>query len=444
MKKPTCSRRAALRCIGISIALPLLESWLPARALAWANAPPRRLIFLYAPNGKVMADWTPTARGPLSEMPPLLKGLAPWREQLRLLSGLSLREAAPAADGPGDHARAMATFLTGVRPHKTSGADVRAGISVDQVAAAAVGNKTRLPSLELGCEGGKSAGICDNGYSCAYQTNLSWRSAQAPMPKEINPRLVFERLFGSGSTAEAQSAASQRDAENKSILDFVAEDTRYVRKQLGQRDRGKLDEYLTSLREVEARIQRAQPTVAIRDQKLVKPMGVPADFKEHARQLVDLLVLSFRTDLTRISTFVIGNDGSNRSYREVGVSEGHHDTSHHGNDRTKLDKLRRINYLHLEQLAYLLSSLSAVQEGEQTLLDSTLVLYGSGIRDGDRHDHDDLPILLAGGRNGLTGRGQHLAFATGTPLANLHLTLLDWIGATKERFGDSTGRLMSI
>jgi Protein of unknown function (DUF1552) len=444
MKSFTCSRRTALRGLGISIALPLFESWFPARAFALAKEPPRRLIFLYAPNGKHMADWAPAARGPLAEMPPLLKGLTPWRDQLRLLSGLSLREAAPGGDGPGDHARAMATFLTGVRPHKTSGADVRAGISVDQVAAAALGNKTRLPSLELGCEGGKSAGVCDNGYSCAYQTNLSWRSAQAPMPKEINPRVVFERLFGAGSTAEARAAASQRDAENKSILDFVAEDTRYVRQRLGLRDRSKLDEYLTSVREVEARLQRAQPTIAIGDQKLIKPTGVPADFKEHARQLTDLMVLSLRTDLTRISTFVIGNDGSNRSYREVGVFEGHHDTSHHGNDPAKLDKLRRINCLHLDQLANLLASLSAIREGEQTLLDSTLVLYGSGIRDGDRHDHDDLPILLAGGGNRLSGRGQHLAFATGTPLANLHLTLLDWIGAPKARFGDSTGRLMSI
>ena len=444
MKNFACSRRAALRGLGISIALPLFESWFPVRALAWAKDRPRRLIFLYAPNGKLMSDWVPAARGPLSEMPPLLKGLTPWRDQMRLFSGLSLREASPGGDGPGDHARAMAAFLTGVRPHKTSGADVRAGISVDQVAAATIGSKTRLPSLELGCEGGKSAGICDNGYSCAYQTNLSWRSAQAPMPKEINPRVVFERLFGAGSTAEARAAASRRDAENKSILDFVAEDTRYVRKRLAQRDRGKLDEYLTSLREVEARIQRAQPSIAIGDQKLVKPTGVPADFKEHARQLTDLLVLSFRTDLTRIGTLVIGNDGSNRSYREIGVSEGHHDTSHHGNDPAKLDKLRRINCLHLDQLAYLLASLSAVREGEQTLLDRTLVLYGSGIRDGDRHDHDDLPILLAGGGDRLPGRGQHLAFATGTPLANLHLTLLDWIGAPKERFGDSTGRLMSI
>jgi hypothetical protein len=433
-----------LRGIGVSIALPFLESWLPGRAQAAPADSARRMIFLYAPNGKLMADWAPTARGPLSALPPLLQALEPWRKELRVLSGLSLQPATPGNDGPGDHARAMATFLTGVRPRKTSGADVQAGVSVDQIAAAAVGNKTRLPSLELGCEGGKSAGICDNGYSCAYQTNLSWRSAQSPMPKEINPRVVFERLFGAGSNAAARDAASKRDVENRSILDFVAADTLYVHKRLGRQDQGKLDEYLTSLREVEARIQRAQPTVAIGDHHLSKPTGVPADFKDHARQLLDLLVVAFQADLTRISTFVIGNDGSNRSYREIGVSEGHHDTSHHGNEAAKLDKLRRINRLHVEQMAYLLGKLAGIREGEQTLLDRCMVVYGSGIRDGDRHDHDDLPILLAGGGNLLAGRGEHLAYATGTPLCNLHLTLLDWLGVRNERFGDSTGKLMSL
>lgn len=442
MTKHNCSRRSALRGIGVSIALPFLESWFLRKAVASPAEPARRLIYLYAPNGKLMKDWSPAARGPMSELPPLLRALEPWRKELRVISGLSLRPATPGNDGPGDHARAMATFLTGVRPRKTSGADVQAGVSIDQVAAAAVGNKTRLPSLELGCEGGKSAGICDNGYSCAYQTNLSWRSPQAPMPKEINPRVVFERLFGSGNDAATREAASKRDIEHRSILDFVAQDTRDVRKRLGRQDQVKLDEYLTSLREVEARIQRAQPVAAVGDQKVQKPIGIPSDFREHARQLIDLQVVAFQADLTRISTFVLGNDGSNRSYREVGVSEGHHDTSHHGNEAAKLEKLRRINLLHVEQLAYLLGKLASIREGEQTLLDRCLVVYGSGIRDGDRHDHDDLPILLAGAGSALPGRGEHLAYPVGTPLCNLHLTLLDWIGARNPRFGDSTGQLL--
>ena len=437
------SRRAVLRGIGTTIALPFLESLTAGAAMANNPEPPRRLIFLYAPNGKLMSEWTPSMRGPLAKLPPLLSSLEPWRAQLRMLSGLSLRQANPDADGPGDHARAMATFLTGVRPHKTSGADVRAGVSVDQIAAAAIGKQTKFPSLELGCEGAKSAGVCDNGYSCAYQTNLSWRSARAPMPKEINPRAVFERLFGSVTDVASREAASRREAENRSILDFVSEDARHVRGRLGRLDQAKLDEYLGSVREVETRIQRTQPKVQVGDQRLTKPTGVPVDFGQHARQLLDLLILALRTDLTRISTFVLGNDGSNRSYREVGVAEGHHDTSHHGNDRAKLDKLRRINRLHLDQLGYLLASLAAVPDGERTLLDRCLVVYGSGIRDGDRHDHDDLPILLAGGGKELPGLGEHLAFASGTPLCNLHLSLLGWIGATRERFGDSTKRLFA-
>ncbi len=443
MMKFSLSRRAVLRGVGASIALPFLESLSRGMSFASSPQPPRRLVFLYAPNGKRMSHWTPASRGPLAELPPLLKGLEPWRKEMRILSGLSLREAAPGNDGPGDHARAMATFLTGVRPRKTT-TELRAGISVDQIAAAAVGNQTRMPSLELGCEGGKAAGVCDNGYSCAYQTNLSWRSAQSPMPKEINPRVVFERLFGEGGAAAARESASRREVENRSILDFVAEDARYVRTRLGGQDRGKLDEYLTSVREVETRIQRAQPVVALGRETIAKPTGTPADFQDHARQLLDLLLLAFRTDSTRISTFVIGNDGSNRSYREIGVSEGHHDTSHHGNDSAKLDKLDRINRLHLDQLGYLLAGLSKVREGDQALLDNCLVLYGSGIRDGDRHDHDDLPILLAGGGAALPSRGEHTACPLGTPLCNLHLTLLDWIGAPQQRFGDSTSRLMSI
>jgi hypothetical protein len=444
MMKSHISRRAALRGLGVSITLPFLESWFTQPAQASRSESCHRLIFVYAPNGKLMAEWAPNARGLLTELPPLLKGLDPWRKELRILSGLSLKPAMPGSDGPGDHARAMATFLTGVRPRKTSGADVQAGVSVDQVAAAAVGNKTRLPSLELGCEGGKSAGTCDNGYSCAYQTNLSWRSPQSPMPKEINPRVVFERLFGGGSDAKARETADKRDVEHRSILDFVAEDSRFVRKRLGRQDQAKLDEYLSSIREVEARIQRAQPTVAVGEKSLAKPTGVPADFREHARQLLDLQVVAFQADLTRISTFVLGNDGSNRSYREIGVSEGHHDTSHHGNELAKLDKLRRINRLHLDQMAYLLRKLESVREGEHTLLDSCLVVYGSGIRDGDRHDHDDLPILLVGGAKSLPARGEHLAFPVGTPLCNLHLTLLDWLGVKNDRFGDSTDRLMRL
>jgi hypothetical protein len=398
-------------------------------------------VFVYAPNGKHMPDWTPKAEGPDFELPPTLQPLANVRQSVTILSGLAQRTADPGPDGPGDHARAMATFLTGVRPHKTSGSDVRVGPSIDQVAAMVLGEKTRLPSLEIGCEGGKPAGTCDNGYSCAYQTNLSWRTATVPMPKEVDPRLVFERLFGDRVGAGADAARAKREWDHRSVLDFVAEDTRHLRDRLDGPDRRKLDEYLTAVREVEARIHRAQPVVEIDRNKLVRPTGVPEDYREHARLLAELITLAFQADLTRVATFVLGNDGSNRSYREVGVTEGHHDISHHGGDPAKHDKLRAVNRLHVARLGALLERMKAIPEGNGCLLDQCLVVYGSGISDGDRHNHDDLPILVAG--RGVHG-GRHIRYPAGTPLCNLYLSLLDRVEVKADRFGDSTDRLAGL
>jgi hypothetical protein len=313
----------------------------------------------------------------------------------------------------------MAAFLTGRHPRRTAGADLRAGVSIDQVAAARLGTMTRFASLEIGCEGGRTTGACDNGYSCAYQTNLSWRTPTMPLSKETNPRLLFERLFGRPTDAD-RTARQVRD--RCSVLDFVAEDARQIRTQLGASDRRRLDEYLTGMREIEQRLQRAQPVVEVGQSRLARPTGIPQDFREHARLLTDLLVLALQADLTRIATFVLGNDGSNRSYREVNVPEGHHDISHHGGDPAKVDKLRRINRLHVEQFAYLLDRLRAVREGENTLLGQSLVVYGSGISDGDRHNHDNLPILLAG-RAGGVRPGRHVCYPAGTPLTNLYLAL---------------------
>jgi Protein of unknown function (DUF1552) len=419
------TRRTVLRGAGVALALPLLD--------AMGAAPPRsprRLLFMYAPNGKVMDHWTPDTGGALSELPPTLELLKPFFKKMDILSGLCLRNAAPGGDGPGDHARAMAAFLTGVRPHKTAGRDLRAGVSVDQLAASVLGRGTRLPSLEVGCEGGSAGGPCDNGYSCAYQTNLSWRTPSLPMPKETDPRVIFERLFGVGSD-------DRRTRERVSLLDFVAEDARHFRSHLGGNDRHKLDEYLDSVREVERRISSARPVAA----GMAKPTGTPEDYAAHARLLGDLVALAFRADLTRIVTFVLGNDGSNRAYREVGVSEGHHDLSHHGGDAARLTKLRRINRLHVAQLTHLLGRLEQLKEGDGSVLDHCQTVYGSGIRDGDRHDHDDLPILLAGG--GIR-RGTHIRHRSGTPLCNLHLSLLEWAGVRAERFGDSDGRLTGV
>jgi hypothetical protein len=424
----------------VSIALPLLESWLPAAAPPrWA--PQLRVAFVYAPNGKHMPDWTPKVTGALADLPPTLLPLKEVKDHVTVLSGLALRNANANGEGPGDHARAMAAFLTGRRPLKTSGEDVRVGVSVDQVIAAAAGRATRLPSLEVGCEGGKPGGACDNGYSCAYQTNLSWRTASSPMPKETDPRVVFERLFGDRLSPEPDALRARRERERRSVLDFVAEDAKHVRDRLRGADRRKLDEYLTSIREVERRLQQSQPAISIGRGRLVRPAGVPESFEKHARLLADLIALAFQADLTRVVTFVLGNDGSNRSYREVGVPDGHHDVSHHGNDPSRHEKLRRINHHHVGQLAYLMGRLKATPQRVGTLLDHCLIVYGSGISDGDRHDHEDLPVLLAGGGGGIHQGGRHVRYPDGTPLCNLHLELLGCEGVPAARFGDSTGLL---
>jgi hypothetical protein len=436
------SRRTALRGLGTLVALPLLEAMLPARAVRGAAAAaPRRLAFVYVPNGVHVPAWVPAGGGASFQLSPILRPLQAVKDDLLVLSGLALDPACAHGDGGGDHARAMAAFLTGAHPRKTNGANLRAGISVDQLVARRVGHATRFPSLEIGCEGGKSAGACDHGYSCAYQSNLSWRSEATPAPKEVDPRLVFERLFGAPGPGASRAL---REREDRSILDFVAEDARRLRGKLGAADRRKLEEYLSSVREIERRIARAQPVAKVGRTGLRRPAGIPASYQEHLRLMSDLLVLAFQCDLTRIATFVFANDGSNRSYREVGAPEGHHDLSHHGKDPAKQAKIQKINTFHVTQLAYLLKKLKSIQECGGTLLDQCLIVYGSGISDGDRHNHDDLPILLAGKGGGTLRGGRHLRYPNGTPLTNLYLSLLDRTGVSLPRFGDSTGRLRGL
>lgn len=438
------SRRAALRGLGVSIGLPLLEAMNPRRIFATPqSASPTRAVFVYVPNGVHMPAWTPTATGARFDLPPILAPLKAVQDDLLVLSGLTLDTARAHGDGGGDHARAMASFLTCKHPHKTRGTDLRAGVSVDQLAAAEIGKRTRLPSLELGCEGGRAEGACDHGYSCVYQTNLSWRGEATPAPKEIDPQAVFERLFGS-DTGENAASRSRRERDRRSVLDFATEDAKHLQSTIGTADRRKLDEYLESVREVERRITAAQPSVETVGGKITKPLGIPAEFTDHARLLCDLLVLAFRTDSTRIATLVFGNDGSNRSYPSVGVPDGHHDVSHHGGDKKKQAKVQAVNTHHAEQLAYLLGKLKEANDGDSTLLDRSLVVYGSGIADGDGHTHDDLPILLAGGGNGTIKGGRHVRFPTDTPLANLHLSILDRLGVKADSFGDSTGRLKGL
>jgi hypothetical protein len=449
MKDLRISRRTVLRGLGACVALPPLESMLPTYSLAGSSAAktaasPLRMAFIYVPNGVNVPAWTPAAEGAEFEFSATLAPLKEFKDQLTVLSGLAQRRAFANGDGPGDHARAMATFLTGCQAKKTGGADIKIGISIDQVAANKIGKETRFPSLEIGCEEIKSSGACDSGYACAYSNNLSWRSESTPMTKEINPRLLFERLFGSGDPSETGESRLRRERNHKSILDFVSEDAQALKNRLGTSDQRKLDEYLEGVREIEQRIERAQPKVEVGDTKVARPLGIPQNYEQHIRLMADILVLAFRTDLTRISTFVFANDGSNREYGLIGIPEGHHDLSHHGGDKKKLEKLQKINTFHTTQLAYLLGKLSEVKEGDGTLLDNCLIVYGSGIGDGNRHNHDELPILLAGRGKGAVKAGRHLRYRRGTPLTNLYLWMLDRVNADVDSFGDSDGRLSGL
>jgi hypothetical protein len=439
------SRRTVLRGMGTAVSLPLLEAMLPGRAAAAAGAAhPMRIGFLYVPNGKHMPDWTPATEGSGFELPWILEPLAAHRDRFSVISGLAHMKANANGDGGGDHARALTTFLTGMQAKKTFGADIRAGVSVDQLAAAHLGRQTRYPSLEIGVDAGGQSGNCDSGYSCAYSANIAWKSDTQPIPKENNPRLVFERLFSDGRPGETEAQRSARRVAHKSILDFVSDDARRLEQRLGGADRRKLDEYLTAVREIERRIERAGTAQDPAALGVKAPAGVPADYESHLRLLADVLVLAWRTDTTRVSTFVFANEGSNRSYAFMDVPEGHHDLSHHGNDAAKQEKIRRINRFHVTQLAYFLDALAAVREGEATLLDHSMIVYGSGIGDGNRHNHDDLPILLAGGGGGTLQPGRHIRVEPRTPMTNLYLALLERIGVHAERLGDSTGRLADV
>jgi hypothetical protein len=402
------------------------------------------MAFIYVPNGVNMAEWRPKGEGADFDLPSILEPLQPVKKDVLVLSGLVLDAARPHGDGGGDHARAMASFLTGVHPRKTAGSDIKAGVSVDQVAALKIGKQTKFASLEIGCERGLQAGACDTGYACTYSGNLSWRSESLPMAKEVDPRLVFERLFAGPRKDEADQARLRRERYKKSILDFVGEDAAQLRSRVGGNDKRKLDEYLEGIRELEVRLERAGRGPDQAPPGTVKPAGIPKEYAEHIRLLSDLLVLAFQGDLTRVATFVYANEGSNRSYRSLGIAEGHHEISHHGGDRLKLEKIRLINRFHMTEFTYLLGKLKAIKEDDGTLLDHCMLVYGSGNSDGNRHNHDDLPILLAGRGGGTIRTGRHLALPRDqqTPLCNLYVTLLERMGAPVERFGDSSGKLV--
>lgn len=436
-------RRTFLRGMGVTMALPLLDSMAPVRALAQTGqTAPVRMAFLFVPNGMNMAQWTPAATGPLT-LTPTLQSLAKVKTELNVVTGLAQMNAFAGADGPGDHARSCAAWLTGVHPFKTAGADIKLGISADQVAATHLGHLTKFPSLELGCERGGTSGDCDSGYSCAYSSNVSWRGPNTPNAKEVNPRAVFERLFGNGDAEEQAANIGQRQLARRSILDFVLEDASSLLGRLGARDQEKVEEYLQGVREIEVRLAnfekqgRAAGSVKL-------PSLAPQDRGEHIRLVGDMMVLAFQADLTRVCTFMFANEGSNRPYREIAITDGHHDISHHGNDPGKLEKKQQIDTFHVQQLAYILEKMKSIKEGGSTLLDNTMLVYGGGISDGNRHNHDDLPLLIAGKAGGKLKTDRHIQFASQTPMNNLFLSMLDYVGVNVEKLGDSTGKLQGL
>ena len=437
MSKTIIDRRTILRGLGTAISLPMLDAMLPSSRAA-DEKPPLRVAFLYVPNGMHMPDWKPSSTGSNFEITPTLKPISHLKSEFNVLTNLTLDGARAHGDGGGDHARSAAAFLTGAHPKKTNGADILNGTSVDQVIAREVGDETRFASLELGLEGSSQSGSCDSGYSCAYSSNLAWRNSTSPLAKEMDPGAVFDRLFASGSAQEDNQSKGVRKNRRKSVLDFALEDAQKLHRDLGAADRRKLDEYLYALRDIEKRLVMSEKLDV---GNYERPAGVPKDLEEHCKAMLDMMTLALQTQSTRVTSFMFANEGSNRSHPQLGAPEGHHELSHHGKSAEKQSKISKINHYYVQQLAYFLDGLSSIKEGDSTLLDNCLVLYGSGISDGDRHNHDDLPILLAGKGAGRVRTGRHLEFKKQTPLCNLYLWMMQQFGIRADSFGDSTGAL---
>ena len=441
--KKTLPRRTFLRGLGVTLALPMLDSMVPAFGTVRASAAQavRRLGVVYIPNGLFMPNWTPANEGGVLEVTETLQSLAPYRDRMLMVSGLCSEEGiARPGEGAGDHARAAGAYLTGMHPKKTEGHDLGAGISMDQLAARVLGQKTQLASLELSLESAERAGSCDPGYSCAYANTLCWSSETTPLPMASDPRAVFERLFGtSGTTDPAAWLAARR--HDRSLLDMVTAKVARLSGELGPRDRVKLNEYLEAVRDVERRIQMAEQHTARDLPAMDQPAGVPDEFEEHAKLMFDLHVLAYQADLTRVITFMMGHETSNRAYPEIGVPDSHHALSHHGGDKALIEKLKKIDGHLTAMFAYYVDRLAATPDGEGSLLDSVMILFGSGMSDGNRHDHHDLPTLLVGGGAGQINGGRHIRVAPDTPNTNLFLTMLDTLGVPTDTLGDSTGRL---
>ena len=438
--KKALPRRTFLRGIGATVALPLLDAMVPSMtALAQTpGAAVRRLGFVYIPMGSDIARWTPPGEtGRLAELSSTLSPLAPVMDHINVLSNMELKNAYP-----GTHATSNAAFLSAAKAKWTESSDYFLGTTVDQIAAQQMGQDTQLPSLELAMDLMEVVGQCDNGYACVYQNNLSWSSPTTPLPSDAHPRVVFERLFGEGgSTADRRKALGRR----ASLLDWVHEDIARLQRQLGPGDRTKVGEYLDTVREVERRIEKAEAqTLDNPLPDLDRPVGVPAAYADHAKLMFDLQALALQGDITRVITFQLARETSNRSYPEIGVADPHHPTSHHGGDPEKVAKIAKINQFHVSLFAYFLEKLNSIGEGNGTLLDNSLYLYGSGMGNPNIHNHVDLPIVVAGGAAGKVKGGRHIKYADPAPLANLHVTMLDAVGVRLDSFQDSTGKIDTL
>jgi hypothetical protein len=434
-------RRTFLRgLMGTSVALPLLDAMVPALSAATtgAAAPKTRMGFVYVPHGAVMDKWTPATEGANFEFTPILKPLEPFRDRLTVVTGLANKAAESQGDGGGDHARSAPSYLSGIHPLRTEGENVRAGTTIDQLAAQKISQDTPLPSLELGIEDTGLVGVCDVGYSCAYMNSIAWRTPTQPLPMEINPRVVFERLFGDGSNAQERLARKQED---RSILDSITGEVSHLETGLGQRDRTRISDYLDNVREIERRIQMAEKRAGTSVNVPETPIGVPESFEEHAKLMYELQVLAYQAEITRVSTFMIARDLSQRTFPQIGVPEPHHSVSHHGNNPVMIAKLEKINNYHATLLAYFLDRLRSTPDGDGNLLDHSIILYGSSMSNPNEHNHFPLPLLVAGGGCGKVQGNRHLKFPERTPMSNLLLALVEKVGVERPALGDSTGAL---
>lgn len=454
MNSSLTSRRGFLRGFGAAVSLPALEAFhrplmaatQGGRAIATtASGAPLRMAYLYVPNGVNIDKWRPKGTTSSYKMGESFGEMEKHREDFQIFTGFEQKNASRGNDGGGDHARANSVFLTSSRPKKTAGSDIKLGVSIDQVAANAVSDQTRFASLELSTDGVRKSGQCDSGYSCAYQFNLSWRSENQPMTPESSPRAVFERLFGAGGSKERSKSLGQRLASKKSVLDFINNDAKALHRYLGRTDQHKLDEYLTGVREIEKQIEKAESLGIPADPGVPAPEEKPGSFEEHLRMMFDMMVLAFKTDSTRISSFLMAHDGSNRSFKEIGVNEGHHSISHHQKNKDKLNKIAKIDEFYLTQLSYFLTRMKETEDVDgKSLLHNSMIVYGSAISDGNRHNHNDLPIILAGNGGGSFKPGRHVELGEDVPLSNLYLRMLNEFGVNERRFGDSTGVLKKV